>query len=282
MDSYNKIHVRYIVAILLAIIVLLVTVKWTKVTDLKDYVSFALTLSSLLLAVIAIFHNMISSSNFSDIVASLNSSSGQLKTSAQRIDESSERVLKEIKKIPSSIDDIKTEVSSTKSLIHEMEMKKTPKKHDHKSESRPLDDKSIESFLKQNSILGLQTLYCLYCSKITGQRFSWQDLAKEIEDLKNSERYMYGYSVAIEGIGITERDINADAEIKVLTIHPYIEKHIKKSVYKETENGARKFFNRNKPLSSENSEAEEVEEWTSTLRKIEYFFDVNKKEEIED
>ena len=47
MEQKYKIHFSYLFAILITIIILLVTVKWSQVPNLAQLISFALTLSSL-------------------------------------------------------------------------------------------------------------------------------------------------------------------------------------------------------------------------------------------
>jgi len=56
----KELHYRYIVSYLLAAIILLVALAYYNVPDLVDKFSFALTLSSLLLAILAIFYTIIS------------------------------------------------------------------------------------------------------------------------------------------------------------------------------------------------------------------------------
>ena len=60
MNSNREFHYRYIVSYLLVAIILLVALAYYDVPNLVDKFSFALTLSSLLLAVLAIFYTIIS------------------------------------------------------------------------------------------------------------------------------------------------------------------------------------------------------------------------------
>jgi hypothetical protein len=54
MEEKYKIHIGYIFSILLAAIIILVTVKWGEIPRLVELIAFALTLTSLVLALIAI------------------------------------------------------------------------------------------------------------------------------------------------------------------------------------------------------------------------------------
>lgn len=60
MTENKELHYRYVVSYLLAALILLVALKYYDVPSLFDKFSFALTLSSLLLAILAIFYTIIS------------------------------------------------------------------------------------------------------------------------------------------------------------------------------------------------------------------------------
>ena len=59
-----KIHFGYIFSILIAIIVCLVTVKWSDIPSLASYFNFALGVASLVLAVLAIVYAFLANNSF--------------------------------------------------------------------------------------------------------------------------------------------------------------------------------------------------------------------------
>ena len=71
METEYKIHTGYVFFILIAIIIGLVTVKWSEIPKLVDYLTFALTATSLALAVLAIVYAMYSNTSFSQTISTL-------------------------------------------------------------------------------------------------------------------------------------------------------------------------------------------------------------------
>src|SRR5260370_8324872 len=63
MDEKARIHAFYVLLILGAIIILLITVRWSAIPRLPELITFALTVTSLVLAVLAIVYAYLS--NFS-------------------------------------------------------------------------------------------------------------------------------------------------------------------------------------------------------------------------
>ena len=74
METKYKIHVFYILSILIAIIIILITVRWSEVPKLVDYITFALTVTSLALALLAIIYSMYSNTTLSETVSSIGTS----------------------------------------------------------------------------------------------------------------------------------------------------------------------------------------------------------------
>ena len=67
----HKAHFLYIVGILLAIIIILVTYKFGDNDKLIDYLKFGLTITSLFLALIAIIYSFISNSTISNNLSTI-------------------------------------------------------------------------------------------------------------------------------------------------------------------------------------------------------------------
>jgi hypothetical protein len=83
------VHERYILFILLSVLVGVVTVKWSDVPKLTEYLGFALTLASLLLAVMAIGYAIYSNHGLETNLVSLVSSIGEVKEIASSLSTSS-------------------------------------------------------------------------------------------------------------------------------------------------------------------------------------------------
>jgi len=109
----KNVHYKYAISYLLSIIILLVSLAYYDTPNLVDKFSFALTLSSLLLAILAIFYTIISAhkqdSQFSKIIEATSTLSG----SVMDID-------KAAKSISSLTNDIPNQFKSINSKIDRM------------------------------------------------------------------------------------------------------------------------------------------------------------------
>jgi len=111
--SNSKIHYRYAISYLVSAIILLLALSYYNVPDLVGKLSFALTLSSLLLAILAIFYTIISAykqeSQFSKLIETnydLKAAAKEIKTASENINTTLSDFPSHFKKIGSKIDDL--------------------------------------------------------------------------------------------------------------------------------------------------------------------------------
>lgn len=97
------IHYRYATAIVTALLVGALAVKWYDIPHLAELLSFGLTLSSLILAIIAIIQALVSSTAFSGTVATITSSIEQVRAAATQIGQASSQLLLHAETIPSAL-----------------------------------------------------------------------------------------------------------------------------------------------------------------------------------
>lgn len=81
----RELHYKYIISYLLVAIIIILALAYYNVPDLVDKLSFALTLSSLLLAILAIFYTIISANKQDDQFTKLIETHSELKASAGEI-----------------------------------------------------------------------------------------------------------------------------------------------------------------------------------------------------
>ena len=74
-----KIHFGYVVSILVAIIIVLLTKKWAEIPNLANYLNFALGVASLVLAVVAIVYAFFANNSFNVTVSKLESAATTIK-----------------------------------------------------------------------------------------------------------------------------------------------------------------------------------------------------------
>jgi len=100
MEQKYKIHFCYIFTILIAIIVILITVKWSQVPNLAQLITFALTLSSLILATLAITYAVYSNSSLSESISTLNNVSKDISETSNGISQAASDLAAKIETIP--------------------------------------------------------------------------------------------------------------------------------------------------------------------------------------
>jgi hypothetical protein len=113
MNDKAKIHVGYIISILVAIIITLLTVKWSEIPGLADYLTFALTVSSLCLAILAIIYSIYSNSSFTGNISSLEISSRSLLETSSDLSSVTEELNDRIQGIPDIMKTVGDKVEKT-------------------------------------------------------------------------------------------------------------------------------------------------------------------------
>jgi Na+/H+-translocating membrane pyrophosphatase len=78
MDSKLKIHLCWIIAVLTIIIIILISVDWNGVKDLAGILNFALGLTSLVLAVVAIVYGFVANNAFAGTVSKIESAASDI------------------------------------------------------------------------------------------------------------------------------------------------------------------------------------------------------------
>jgi hypothetical protein len=160
MEEKYKIHAFYILTILVSIIVVLITIKWSGIPNLDEKLSFALTLASLILAVFAIVYAVYSNATFSQAVSTLNTVATDVSDTARQISTAANELEREIKVIPSRLEIMEVKVGETNDLIQKIsesgEVK--PASETEKTAVTEL----IDSFVEKAPPAGLLILYA-YC-----------------------------------------------------------------------------------------------------------------------
>ncbi len=111
----TELHYKYWIGILLAIIVSLIALRYFDVPDLVDNFTFALTLSSLLLAILAIFYTIISSGRQETHLLKMNETNYEIKNSASEVRELAYEMNSALKEVPRKFDYIGSKLDDLKS-----------------------------------------------------------------------------------------------------------------------------------------------------------------------
>jgi hypothetical protein len=198
MDEKYKIHAAYILTILIVIIVVLITVKWRQIPNLAELITFALSLSSLILAILAIGYAFYSNSSFSQNISTLNNASRDVSDTAIEISRAAEELAQKIEFIPSKLERMEGKVEQTNILLRQYSEKQEaqiPDQHEMKAAGE-----ISESFVSKTSMSGLFILYACSVAYSKGIPFNLEDFCKTVGNI--IPKYAEGFLVAINSAGL--------------------------------------------------------------------------------
>jgi len=184
------------------IIIILSTIKFTSNTDLIKYISFASTIASLLLALLAIVYAYLSNSTFSKNVNLINEVSNELKSNSRNLSNISDSIGEEIKKLPLTIQGVDKKVDKIPELIKELSKGEPFIMDEKRKDIENKETCTISDFLDNSSFNGLYALYAInivYEKKIA---FNLGDLYRSLGRL--SIDYEWGFLVATGAMGIID------------------------------------------------------------------------------
>lgn len=205
-DEHRKIHIYYISGLCVFIILELVTyicVNNDNATDIVSYISFASTLSSLLLSVVAIIYAIVSNNKGDAQYQKIDRASDRISMSVDRFSSISESLSGNINSILTKLDEIKVISNETKNAITEGNQQKP----DTMVAGTFNTNQLVEGFIIAGSFSGnLALLACVY-SKDTGKSF------RPIDISDTNAAYSYGYIIAATALGIVTTHNDKDVII---------------------------------------------------------------------
>lgn len=218
-DERPKIHIYYISGLCIFIILELVTyicVNNDNATDIVSYISFASTLSSLFLSVVAIIYAIVSNNKGEAQYQKIDRASDRISTSVDRFSLLSENMSGNINSILAKLDELKVISNETKNAITN-NSQPIPTILSENINVKDLFDRYI-TFGSYSGNLAL--LACVY-SKEKQRPFG------TIEVFGSNAAYSYGYIIASSVLGIitthTQNDIvyvdSINHDIKVQLIN---------------------------------------------------------------
>jgi len=248
MDEKHKIHAKYILSILITIIILLVTVQWGQITKLVEYITFALTVTSIVLAVLAISYAVYSNTSFIQIVATLNSASQKVSEVSSIITEATNELEKKVASIPEKIEALGEQLTLTHSAVIEIaERAKTQQPAvSVKTSDSPQKVRTAEQFLEYCSAQGLVGIYALSRAYSQNKPLSLMELDKKLSGI--TPNYIYGHSAAMVAAGFFGISYGKDmpGTWKITAANEELVSHISKIndyiIKKVEDEGARKGF----------------------------------------
>jgi hypothetical protein len=211
----SPIHFYYIIGILVAIVIVLMSVDWGTNTTLANTLNFALGLTSLVLALVAIIYAFVANHSFSGTVTKIETAASSVKEETSRLEISLKALESAVKEIPKSLNDISHGITETQKLIavssQQAKQEPPPPPPANENNIQAFANTVIDYYMRVSSWNGLKVIYLCYeaCQKkLKVDLKEWT-----ASDPTISYDYAYGYVVASASANFMT--INDDANGKI-------------------------------------------------------------------
>lgn len=219
-----KIHFRYVVGILVAIIIAISALRLSDNQNFTSVISFAGTITSIILSVLAIFITVLSNDSLSNLMERIRGLIDVINPAKNKIDESSNKIEETIKNLDKTESELKETSKSIKEVVGNLESmvidkfkcmeEKMEKLLSAKSSSNaPFEENcplNVEAFLSNTSFYGLRLLYCCLLLKESKKPLNLKNFCS-IDKSGNELYYAFGFLVAAKSAGyITYNTPNDD------------------------------------------------------------------------
>ena len=236
---------------------MLTAFKFGNNEKLVDYISFALTITSLFLALVSIIYAFYSNSTLSQNLTIMNVASNQVSETSLKLAELTTSLGVKIESIPDLIKILEVKVDKTHELMQEAYEKGIVPPV---STDANLSDETVSKFFMYASPMGLYGLYAAYLGYTTGKNFRLTELEKASPML--GENYTYGFLVACSSFGFFKR-ANYSDDIEVTGFHDNISSQIEDAITHRAEqmdDAATKYLHRQRKLIRKFFDLEEEKE----------------------
>ena len=220
----QKIHFLYIISILIFIIIYLFSSNFADQEMLVDYISFALTITSLFLALISIIYAFYSNMSLSQTLSQLNNASQKVDETSNILSFTTEKLNQQIENIPIILKKLEGKLDNTHFLVSEV-YNKGISNEEIANTNIPKD--IFEKFYNYSSLSGLLALYAINLSFKHKKKFKLIDLEDIIPAIEES--YTNGFLVACSSFGFFARQ-NYSEEWNIAEINKYLELNIEKEL----------------------------------------------------
>ncbi len=212
MAKEYKIHAVYIISILVAVIIIQATVKWSTIPQLVDMIMFALSVTSLILAVLAIFYTIYSNSFITQNIGTLN-------TASTRISQAAEDLQNTVTPIPGALQSVESQMLETQTLL-KAGFEKIPGSPINKDEKRS-EVEIPESFFE---VMPPAALHILYACVLAHERGVAIDLMRlgTYAKVPSVNLYWRGFLAALNAMNVLSYIQEGVQVIKVRALNPKI------------------------------------------------------------
>lgn len=172
----REIHYLYAISYLISLIILIISLAYYDVPELVDKFSFALTLSSLLLAVLAIFYTIISANKQDSQFFKIIEATSQLNGVVKNIDSAANSMILLTKEIPVQFQSISTKIDGIQSLYKSpTEMEINRELEVDESELSNTELVHLKSIIGEMQFAGMAVLYMFVKAFRKGKAIEYAD-----------------------------------------------------------------------------------------------------------
>jgi len=209
MMQNKEIHYRYAISYLLSTIILLVALAYYDVPNLVDKFSFALTLSSLLLAILAIFYTIISANKQDSQFSKILEATSKLGISVTDISEASTAISKLTKDIPTHFETINSRIGDIQDTYKSLSEIENKREFDSKDKENP-EEVSFKKVLAPLHFNGMAVLYWFTVASFKSKSIDYSEF-QEFE-MANID-YAIGFLNAFEATGLIDFKLHKESII---------------------------------------------------------------------
>jgi len=168
--------------------------------------SFALTVTSLFLSLLAIIYSFYSNSTFNDTISSLNKSSNKIQKNSKKLSSVSSDLEIKIEEFPLLFKALEDKVDMTNSYLT---IQYEQNNSDFNIESdQKYPEGFIDSYLNNSSIIGIFALYAIYLAYSSQKKFQLKELLDAVEMI--GSEYSIGYLISASSMGFFSRKNYSD------------------------------------------------------------------------
>ena len=210
----SRVHVLYISGILVFLIIELVTyicIQNDNCSNIMPYISFAATLSSLILSIVAIIYSIVTNNKGDDVFEKIEDRTKELVKETEKFQSVATQLIKELSTIKSGMTNIQSIAEDTNQQLKVIQNSNVGISTDKKEIEE--NEEFIKNSILYGSLVGNAGLLACYYSQKYNKPF------KSIELFKNNSEYVYGYIIAYSTLFVIDAEV-ADVVFSISSVHP--------------------------------------------------------------
>jgi hypothetical protein len=213
-STTRGVHEFYLSLIAIGLIVGLASVQWYAIPKLEELFSFALTVSSLLLALVAIIYSLYSNASVENAVSSLSAAVAAVPGVANRLDASASRLASDVgtltqltdglaAKMQTHHDELRSELRVVGSRLAAERTAPPEAAAEVPSVPKVNMDEIVSRVISRTSTLGHR---CLLAISHTGKQDAPLVLKQVFQE--SQVEYVYGYLIALNSVGVYQGTVD--------------------------------------------------------------------------